>query len=383
MIRRSKWRGARGPLARSRGLTGRFPGLDVWRFAAHRADYYDYLQAVLRGSQGRLTIRELFDRDALRHGPNTVRGRLSALWARRCEAGGGDLHATWLGCFPRDELALIRAVQAHGNARLLAAFEALARHLVLLGRARDLLWETLGVAALALLLLATLLPAMAWWTVPSLQQAFSGLPPAYLGDWSRALFAVANGLRVWGFWLWPAVILLLAAAWHALPRSHGPWRIRLDRYGPWKLYRQVQAMRFLALVTILLTPDSSHSSQLRPVIVVFLEEANPWLARHLLNMVWRIDQGLAGAAAFDTGLLDPDLYWYFEDMVAAQGLQQGLQIVHERMSGRWLRRMQTQAQVLRWAVLLAAVATVMGLGLWHYAVVDELRRGWMMFHAVA
>ncbi|MFA7439207.1 MAG: hypothetical protein WCZ84_13395, partial [Castellaniella sp.] len=62
MIRRSKWRGARGPLARSRGLTGRFPGLDVWRFAAHRADYYDYLQAVLRGSQGRLTIRELFDR---------------------------------------------------------------------------------------------------------------------------------------------------------------------------------------------------------------------------------------------------------------------------------------------------------------------------------
>lgn len=142
-------------------------------------------------------------------------------------------------------------------------------------------------------------------------------------------------------------------------------------------------MRFLALVAILLVPESGQSSQLRPVIVVFLEEASPWLARHLREMVWRIDQGLTSAAAFDTGLLDPDLYWYFEDMVAAQGLQQGLQVVHERMAGRWLQRMRAQAQMLRWAILLAGVAVVMGLGLWHYAVIDELRRGWMMFHAVA
>ncbi|MFA5662468.1 hypothetical protein [Castellaniella sp.] len=375
--------GPRWARAGSSLLAGGLSGLDAWRFAARRADYYDYLQAVLRGSQGRLTIRELFDRDAQRHGANTVRGRLSVLWARRCEAGGGDLHATWLGCFPRDELALIRTVQAHGNARLLAAFAALARHLALLGQARDLLWETLAVAALALLLLSALLPAMAWWTVPSLQQAFSGLPPAYLGDWSRALFALAQTLRRWGFLLCPVAFALLVAAWHAMPRTHGPWRVRLDRHGPWKLYRQVQAMRFLALVAILLVPESGQSSQLRPVIVVFLEEASPWLARHLREMVWRIDQGLTSAAAFDTGLLDPDLYWYFEDMVAAQGLQQGLQVVHERMAGRWLQRMRAQAQMLRWAILLAGVAVVMGLGLWHYAVIDELRRGWMMFHAVA
>ena len=74
--------------------------LDAWRFAGTRADYFDYLQAVLLGAQGRLTVRELFDRDAARHGAGTVRGRLSWTWARACEASGGDLRMTWLGCFP-------------------------------------------------------------------------------------------------------------------------------------------------------------------------------------------------------------------------------------------------------------------------------------------
>src|SRR5690606_14779241 len=95
---------------------------DARRFSGHRADYFEYLHAVLRGTQGRLTLRELFDRDAVRHGSGTVRGRLSRHWARACEASGGDLHTTWQGVSPADELALVRTAQAYGNARLLACF---------------------------------------------------------------------------------------------------------------------------------------------------------------------------------------------------------------------------------------------------------------------
>ena len=357
--------------------------LDAWRFAGSRGDYFEYLHAVLLGGQGRLTLRELLDRDARRHGPATVRGRLSRHWAQACEASGGDLQATWSGFFPADELVLVRTAQAYGNARLLACFQALSAHLALLIQARRTLWATLGSAAAALLVASLLLLALPQWTVPSLRQAFQGLPPAYLGDWSRALFAGADGLRRWGFCLPVGAAALLAAGLYSLPRWRGPLRARLDRFGPWRLYRHVQALRLLALVSILLQPGAGGSTQLRPMILLFLEDSSPWLGDHLERVADRIDQGLAGAAAFDTGLLDRDLYWYLEDMAAARGLQAGLDAAHRRMAARWLDRIRRQALALRWAALLSGVALVLGIGLWHYAALDELRRGWMMFHAGA
>jgi hypothetical protein len=355
--------------------------VDAWRFAGHRADYFEYLHAVLQGSQGRITIRELFELDAVRHGPGTVRGRLSRGWSHACEAGGGDLYVTWRGCLPADELALVRAAQAFGNARLLACFQALADHLGLLLQAQRLLWGTLGVAALAILVASLLWLALPVWTVPALEQAFQGLPVPYQGRWTRALFACAGLLKTWGAAVPAAACLIVTAAWHALPRSCGTWRRLLDRVGPWRLYRQVQALRLLALVSILLRTGTGHSIQLRPVVVLFLQQARPWLASHLADMARRIDRGLAGAAAFDTGLLDRELYWYLRDMEQAHGLAEALRLTQARMAGLWLSRVRLQAQFLRWSVLLAGVAMVLGIGLWHYAAIDELRRGWMMFHA--
>lgn len=365
----------------SRRASGWRMRLDAWRFAAHRADYFEYLHAVLSGAQGRLTIRELFDRDAQRYGATTVRGRLSQCWSIACEASGGDLDATWRGCLPADERALIRVAQAFGNVRLLACFQALARHLGLLIQVRQLLWATLGSAAAALLVVSVLMLAVPTWTVPALLQAFQGLPVEFHGTWTRALFAFAQGLRDWGFCLPLGVVSALALGLLMLPRACGPWRRRLDRVGPWRLYRQVQALRLLALVSILLQPGAGSSSQLRPVMLLFLESATPWLGAYLRRAVWRIDQGLAGAAAWDTGLLDRELYWYLEDMVAARGLSEGILATHERMRAVWLGRIQRQARALRWLALLSGVVVVMGIGAWHYAVIDELRHAWMMFQA--
>ncbi len=359
----------------------RFEFFDSWRFAKQRADYFDYLQAVLLGSQGRLTVRELFARDAARYGIKSVRGRLSQLWARRCEASAGDLYATWAGSFPRDELALVRAAQIHGNARLLMVFQALSRHLLLLAQARDALWLTLGGAALAIVVVAVLLVAVPWWTVPSLQQAFNGMPQEYLGSTASSLFAFAALLKSWWIVLVMCLVVALAMGFYSLPRSHGAGRKFLDHYGPWRLYRQVYCMRLLALISILLQPGVGASKQLRAAVEVFYAEANPWLASYLLQTLMLIEQGHTDASAFDTGLLDKELYWYFEDMAAAQGLQPGLQAVHERMSERWLRRIKVQALALRWGVLLTGLAMVFALGLWHYAAIDDLRRSWMMFHA--
>lgn len=355
--------------------------LDAWRFSPQRAQYYDYLQAILRGMQGRRTLRELFDLDARRFGPDSVRGRLSAHWAHACEHNGGDLRATWVDSFPADELVLVRVAQAFGNDRLMACFDALARHLTLMEEARRILILTLGTAIVALLIASLLALALPVFTVPGLARAFQGLPPEFHGAYARALFALSGWLATYGF-LPPllATILSMVGLWF-LPNAVGPWRCALDRYAIWRLYRQVHGLRILALLEILLHSGTGASTQLRTAVSMLHDGANPWVGAHLARMLARIDQGLTGAATLDTGLLDRDAYWYFDDMVAARGLQDGLRMVRLRLSSQLLGSVSRQAQVLRWLILLAVLGWVMGIGLWHYAAMDELRRAWMVFHA--
>lgn len=354
--------------------------LDPWLFSKHRADYFNYLHAILSGSVGRLTIRELFYRDAIRYG-NQSRGRLSARWASLCDSSGGDLYSTWLGYFPLDELLLVRVSQSFGNQRLLACFQALSEHLELLIQAKQILWSTLLAALAAILIIIGLLIALPWWTVPALEQTFSGIPENYLGAWAKNLFYFASFIKTWALILLILVALLIFGFIYSLPRLTGHLRLHLDKFGLWRLYRQINALRFLSLSTILLQPNIGISTQLRPVIAVFNETSSPWLAWHIQTILDNIDQGQTGAEAFDTGLLDRDLYWYFTDMVLANGLQAALVAVQYRMQNQWLRRVRLQAQSLRWLCLLFGVACVLGLALWHYAAIDDLRRAWMMMQA--
>lgn len=355
--------------------------LDAWRFAAARAQYYDYLQAVLRGMHGHRTLGELFELDAGRYGPGSVRGRLSAAWSRLCIASGGDLYATWRSSFPLDELVLVRAAQAFGNARLLACFEALSRHLALMSQASHILWTTLGAAVLAVLIACLSLLALPALTVPGLMRAFQGLPQTYYGPVARSLFTLSQAVAVsWPFFA-ALVILAVGVLLWSLPNTGGALRQRLDRYGLWRLYRHVQALRLLALLGILLDAGQSATTQLRTALVLLEDGASMWVRHHLAAMLGRIDAGLVGAETFDTALLDRELIWYLQDMTEARGMQAGLVATSERLRGQLLGRIARQAAVLRWMLMLTSVACVVGVGLWHYAAMDELRRALMMFHA--
>src|SRR5690606_4201035 len=96
--------GRRYALPGVRGVHALLHRLDCHRFSAMRADYYDYLCALLQGMQGVRTLKDVFEMDAGRYGPASVRGRLSQHWLHAYQAAGGDLYATWLGSFPQSEL---------------------------------------------------------------------------------------------------------------------------------------------------------------------------------------------------------------------------------------------------------------------------------------
>lgn len=355
--------------------------LDCQRFKAVRADYYDYLAALLTETRSGQTLREIFAQDAIRHGRTTVRGRLSAHWLHAYQSSGGDLYATWQHAFPRDELVLIRSAQASGNEALLRTLAELGSACRVIGNLRRIFVGTLWSAVLAMLLLSAMLIAVPSWTAPRLVQAFSALPPDYYGKLMLSLLRLAGFVD--RYWFLALAFGIAAWAWllWSLPNLTGPLRTCLDRYGCWRLYRQVQALRLLSLLSVLIGKSALQTTRLRSALGALSVGASPWVAACLAKIRMRIDAGQPPTASFDTGLLDREQFWFLTDMIAANGLHRGLALAAQRLGTGVLLIARRQALVLRWSFLLGALFCLLGLGLWHYAVIDELRVALMLFYA--
>lgn len=355
--------------------------VDRWRFAAARADYYDYLAALLAGMQGRRTLKEVFALDAGRYGHGTVRGRLSVHWLQSYQAAGGDLYATWLGSFPHAELNLIRSAQKFGNAALVHTLAQMADLLRFTAQARRILASSLWAGGFAVLALSIMLLGVPWFTLPRLMQTFAVVTPDYYGSLTRALLRLGDLIAAY----WPFVLVLTGGAsalvlW-SLPNTCGRLRLVLDRHAVWRIYRHVQTLRFLGLLTILLGADHAGTIQLRTALAAQAMGATPWLARHVDTMLARIDAGNTGPDTFDTGLLDRDQYWFLSDMSGARGLQPALSMTTARVRHYVLNDIARYAALLRWTLLLTSVGGLLALGMWHYAVIDELRRSLMLVYA--
>jgi len=354
---------------------------DGQRFRRHRADYYAYLADLIDSLQGRKTLRDMFDDDAHRYGPRTVRGRLARRWSLRYQDTGGDLAAAWGGTLPEDECQLVAIAQRAGGGALADALRDLATTTRLVGQARDTLVATCAAGAVALAVAIGLLCAVPLFTVPRLQHVFQALPPDYYGGLTRGLYGLAEALRRWlVFW---AMLLAGGAcltAW-SMPAFTGPWRARLDVLPPWRLYRDFHAIRFLAMLAVLLRQRGNIDTRLRQALAALAWHAGPWLAWHIGEMLARVERGIVGAQTFDTGLLDRETAWFMADIIAARGVEAGVAQARCRIESRTLARVRRQALALRWAALLGAVAAVLGLALWHYGVIDELRRALTNFYA--
>ena len=361
------------------------PRLDLaWaalRFRAARADYYDYLADLMDGVRGRKTLRDIFHDDALRYGPGTARGMLCAYWLQAYQESGGDLYRTWHRTLPQDDLRLVRTAQQAGGGALQQTLRDLARAVRLTEQARRLLVATLAAACVALSVLAAMLAAVPLYTVPQLRRTFATVPPEYYGPLSRALLRLADAVQANGLLLACAAGCLAWLVSWSLPNLTGALRSRLDALGIWRLYRDFHAIRFLALLAVLVRPRGAAAPRLREALQQQLHGASPWQAWHLERMLARIGSGTVGAATFDTGLIDRETWWFLADMIATRGMDAGMQCTRERLESHALQALALRARVLRWLLLSTALLCLLGLAFWHYGVVDEMRRALMNFHA--
>jgi len=353
----------------------------AWEFKAHRADYYDYLSDLICATAGTKTLLNIFQDDAKRYSSSSARGKLSANWAQRFPRLGGDLFATWYGAFPLEDLVAIQAAQYAGAGALIQTLRQLSIVVRVTDAARHAFLQTILTGVVSLFVALTSVLLIPFFTAPRLAQAFISLPAQYYGPVTQSLFGASDWLRQ--YW-WMATVLVLALIWAvlwSLPNLVGPLRRRLDRWSIWRLYRVVQAVRFLSLLAVLLQPRGNISARLKEALLIQQTGTTVWMSVHMDAMLARIEGGSEAIDALDTGLVDDQTWWYFTDMVRTLGLDRGLQRTCERLAAHTVGKLAGQAMCLRWVLLLCSVSLVLGIAFWHVRVFEELRQALSLYYA--
>ncbi|MFG0230550.1 hypothetical protein [Achromobacter sp. 413638] len=348
------------------------------QFSGQRADWYEYLADMTQDTQGQRTILAIFEADAQRYGHRSARGILSAHWALRV-AETGDMGRTLLGTLPRREVAEFASLQRQGQAVFATGLRDMASLVRLNERLRSLLLSTLLAAVIALAVLWTaLMVGVPYLTAPMLHDALPDVPAEYLNPLTRNFFGLAQWLRDNNMALWMSTFIGFCLIGMSFPNLDGRIRQALDSWGPYRLYRDVQAIRVVSTAATALQPRAGKTVSLREVIDLQLAGSSRWLARRLQAMHQRLDDARTGAAVLDVGLLDRETYWYLEDLASTLGLDTALQKTRTRMETTLLKRVESRAQALRWTVLILTVLAMLGLLAWHYGVIWDMRNAMML-----
>lgn len=347
------------------------------KFSRDRADWYEYLADITEDTQGRRTFLSILEADAQRYG-KSARGILSGYWAHRIvETGelGRTLHRT----LPAREVAEFVSLQTQGQAVFAGGLRDMAAVVRVTAKLRSILVGTLAVAALMLLLVwAMLMLAVPYLTAPMLQDAMPDIRFELLSPSTQAFFDMAQWIRDKGIRLWSVSIALGVAVYLSFPYMDNPLRRWLDKWGPYRLYRDVQAIAVVSTAATAVKPRAGKVMQIRQAIELQLPGASRWLSRRLQAIQNRLDDGKMGAAIFDVGLLDREIYWYLEDLTNTLGPDVGLQKTRARMETTILKRVEDRAKVLRWAALICAVLVMAGLFFWHQSVIMDMRNALMI-----
>src|SRR5690606_14263340 len=138
----------------------------------------------------------------------------------------------------------------------------------------------------------------------------------FYGKATSALLQMAQTLESY----LPAMMIVLlscviAVLW-SLPNLTGFVRRGLDRVFIWRLYRDFQGIRFMALLSTMVRQRQNVGSRLRDAILAQQVSACAWKSWHLDRMVVLLDDGVVGADTFQTGLLDNVTRWFLADMIA-------------------------------------------------------------------
>ena len=179
-----------------------------------------------------------------------------------------------------------------------------------------------------------------------------------MNGWAKAIAIFA---QAWGAQTLVVLGVALAAVLWSLPRWRGPFRLRVEDWPVYGLYRDFQAgMLFSSMAMMLKTGETLQGS-----IDDVTRRASPWMRWHLGRVLDALEENpTATLDAFRRGLLSPHLLsrastlsrssTSFSDVLIQLGTSEG---------DRVLARVKRAAVVANFALVgvFAAVATFMGI----------------------
>lgn len=331
----------------------------VLQFQSSLADYYEDLAGWLSQAKG-TKIQEVFEADAQRF-TGTARGDLSQEWAVRYQETGADLAATWSGCMPDDDLAVLRAQRMDGGDQtLVTALRDLARTHRLRGEVRSAAVATVGVGAFACLLTLGSATALPIWAVDVLQDVMRVSPDRW-GTWGQRLAGWAAFVQAWWVYGLVALTVGLTLGVYSLRSWTGSQRDWADRHLlVYRIYHQINAMRVaMTMATLTRKQGTSMLTLRRSIELLHASTLASYQAWQLQRLLDRIDEGNAqGAVVFETGIFPKEMAWRLHDLTRGMSLSEAFARLIDTVETTWLKRLLRNLSFWRWILLLCSVAAM-------------------------
>jgi len=346
------------------------------RFRKHRARYYENLAGKLQAGRGNIKLLEIFERDAQRY-PGEPLGVLSAYWADVFANNGANLAEAWQGTFPDDEVSIIRiAADAGDGAALLNALTDISRIAKLTDKVKKAVIGTLSAGIIGITIamtMATMFPMVA---AAKFQEIYGFIPLDQWGPRGKAFVNHAERVKTYGIYFLAAVALLITYIQWTVNNLVGPARDWLDqKIVLYKTIRDIKGALFLSTMATLTRKRGNVMFTMRQSLETFgASVRSKWLRWRVQQVVDGIDAtGGVGSEAFNTNLLSKEMFYFLRDTQEANGFAEGFEETGRYVESTVLDDVLLRMTIYRWVLLLAGVATVLGVFGWQFSVIYEMK----------
>lgn len=218
---------------------------------------------------------------------------------RRYSEKGGSYSRMLQGMVPDSDVMVISAIETQGEVDKGLRF--LAKVVESQSEMRATMLGALAMPALVIVMTIVFLSIMSFFVIPVFEQI---APPEKWDTVGKILYIISYVTTRFGALLLLAMIGLGWQFMWSIPNWTGSYRLVLDRYTPYRLFRDYHSSIFLsALASLLATGEPLVRSLDR-----LKKRSSPWLAWHIQKILTRLlaqsSQSANYGQAFDTGIFD-------------------------------------------------------------------------------
>lgn len=331
-----------------------------YAFNGKRHVFYRDLGKYMQSVGGTRKITDILQLYAERHAGKSI-GILCQHWLERFPHVG-TFTAALRGTVPDEDLAVIAVSEAAGD--LSVGLLNLATTLEGMVATKEQIREAFGIVLAAMAVLHAFLAVEAFKALPQIEAPIARMVDIHqFSPDVQALFASATWIRTW-WWAWLLFVACAVAAvsW-GMRNLTGPLRVWLDEYLlPFQLRRLHESARLFSTIGAITGKIGSQVMPLRDALVHAREFASPWLAWQLDMILKNHDEHpTAGAAIFDTGIVDRETYYRILDISDYSPPTEVFQNVSAMLREQAPKMAQKKGAQWRWACLLMIVGVCLGV----------------------